>query len=78
MGTNAVCEFCVYNACFVFVFIIVKPGREVIEFLSCSTQLSTKLTILINVDISTFISMINTTSKSESKKKTLFFSILVL
>ena len=47
------------------------PGPEVIKLFSYSTQLSTKLILLINVkmptitivDILTFISMINTTSE---------------
>ena len=44
-------------------------GPEVIKLFSCSTQLSTKLILLINVKmltidgILTFISMINTTSE---------------
>ena len=43
------------------------PGPEVIKLFSCSTQLSTKFILLINVKmptivgILTFISMINTT-----------------
>ena len=47
-----------------------KPGFEVIKLFSCSTQLSTKFILLINVKmptivagILTFISMINTTSE---------------
>ena len=46
-----------------------SPGLEVIKLLSCSTQLSTKLIIFINVKmptivgILTFISMINKTTK---------------
>ena len=45
------------------------PGLEVIKHFSCSTQLSTKFILLINVKmptivgILTFISMINTTSE---------------
>ena len=39
-----------------------EPGTEVIKLFSCSTQLSTKFILLINVGIITFISMINTTS----------------
>ena len=44
-----------------------NPGCKVIKVFSCSTQLSTKFILLINVKmptiigISTFISMINTT-----------------
>ena len=46
-----------------------QPGTEVIKLFSCSTQLSTKFILLINVKmpsivgILTFISMINTTSE---------------
>ena len=46
-----------------------RPGSEVIKLFSCSTQLSTKLIMLINVKmptivgILTFISMINTRSE---------------
>ena len=46
-----------------------SPGSEVIKLFSCSTQLSTKFILLINVKmptivgILTFISMINTTSE---------------
>ena len=48
----------------------VRTGREVIKLFSCSTQLSTKFILLINVKmptivgILTFISRINTTSES--------------
>ena len=47
----------------------VQSGSEVIKLFSCSTQLSTKFILLINVKmpiivgIFTFISMINTTSE---------------
>ena len=62
------------------------PGSEVIFFFSCSTQLSTKFILLINVKmptivgILTFISMVNTTSESLKARKVssfqyfLFFS----
>ena len=46
-----------------------RPGPEVIKLFSCSTQLSTKFILPINVKmptifgILTFISMINTTSE---------------
>ena len=49
--------------------IYVKPGPEVINLFSCSTQLSTKFILLINVKmetivgIFTFINMINTLSE---------------
>ena len=49
---------------------ITHPGPEVIKLFSCSNQLSTKFILLINVKmptivgILTFISMINTTTKS--------------
>ena len=48
----------------------VNPGSEVIKLFPCSTQLSTKFILLINVKmptivgILTFFSMINTTSES--------------
>ena len=48
-------------------FIALRAGPEVIKLLPCSTQLSTKFILLINVkmptivDILTFISMINLT-----------------
>ena len=51
------------------------PGPEVIKLFSCSTQLSTKFILLINVKmpttvgILTFISMINTTSERFKAKK---------
>ena len=50
-------------------FITFRPGPEVIKLFSYSTQLSPKFILLINVKmptivgISTFISMINTTSE---------------
>ena len=50
-------------------FISLRPGPEVIKLLSCSTQLSTKFILLMNVKmptvvgILTFISMIVTTSE---------------
>ena len=46
-----------------------RPGPEVIKLFSCSTQLSMKFILLINVEMPTivgiliFISMINTTSE---------------
>ena len=45
-----------------------NPGPEVIKLFSCSTQLSTKIILLINVKmptigILTYISMINTASE---------------
>ena len=52
-----------------FACITSRPGPEVIKLFPCSTQLSTKLILLINikmptiVGILTFISMINTTSE---------------
>ena len=48
---------------------IINPGLEVLELFSCSTQLSPKFILLINVEmptivgILTFISRINTTSE---------------
>ena len=56
-------------------------GSEVIKLFPCSTQLSTKFILLINVkmptivDILTFISMIQ--YLRDIKQKTLLFSILV-
>ena len=56
-----------------------RTGPEVIFFFSCSTQLSTKFILLINVKmptivgILTFISMINTTSE---KLKAKYFFIV--
>ena len=50
-------------------FVASNSGPEVIKLLTCSTQLSTKFILLINVKmptivgILTFISMINTTSE---------------
>ena len=56
-----------------------RPGPEAIKKLSCSTQLSIKLIMLINVEmqstvgISTFISMINTKSKSLNERNIFIF-----
>ena len=53
----------------------VRPGPEVIKLFSCSTQLSTKFIMLINVKmptivgILTFISMLNATSESLKARK---------
>ena len=61
----------------------ILPGLEVIKKNSCSTQLSTKFILLINVKmptivgILTFISMINTTFERLKAKISLFVSILV-
>ena len=58
----------------------VRPGLKVIKLFSCSTQLSTKFIMLINVKmptivgILTFISMINTTSESLKASKVFIFS----
>ena len=64
--------------------IVAIPGPEVIQFFTCSTQMSMKFFLLINikmptiVGILTFISMINTSSESlKAKKIFCFFSILV-
>ena len=40
-----------------------ESGLEIIKLFSCSTQLSMKFILLINVGILTFISMINSTSE---------------
>ena len=55
--------------CFVQISSTGTPGPDVVKLFSCSTQLSTKLILLINdkmptiVGIFTFISMVNTTSE---------------
>ena len=57
-------------------------GHEVINFFSCSTQLSIKIILLLNVKVPTivgiftFISMINTTS--ERLKACVYFGIFSL
>ena len=54
---------------FFYFWVLLRPGPEVIKLFPCLTQLSTKFILLINVKmltivgISTFISMINTTSE---------------
>ena len=59
------------------------PGPEFIKLFPCSTQLSTKFILLINVKmptivgILTFISMINTTSESLKARNFSFVGILV-
>ena len=51
------------------IWVATKPGPEVIKLVPCSTQLSMKFILLINVKmpttvgILTFISMINTTAE---------------
>ena len=61
----------------------VSPGPEVIKLFSCSTQLSTKFILLINVKmptivgILTFISMINTHLRDLEQEISLFAGILV-
>ena len=61
----------------------IRPGLEVKKPFSCSTQLSTKIVLLINikmptiVGIFTFISMINTTSERLKAETSLFVIILV-
>ena len=60
-----------------------RSGPDVIKLFSCSTQLSTKYILLINikmptiVGISTFITMINKTSESLKARKVVIFSSLV-
>ena len=60
-----------------------RSGREVIKRFSCSTQLSTKFILLINVKMPTivgilkFISMINTTSARIKANTSLFVGNLV-
>ena len=47
-----------------------KPGPEVIKLFSCSTQLSTKFILFINVKmLTTCISMINKTSERHKARK---------
>ena len=63
--------------------IVACPIPEVIKFFSCSTQLSLKFILLINVKmptilgILTFMSRINTTSENFRERKILVFIILV-
>ena len=58
---------------------IMKPSPEVMKLFSCSTQLSSKFILLINVKmptivgILTFISMINTTSERLLQQETHLF-----
>ena len=58
-------------------------GHKVIKLFSCSTQLSKKLVLLINVKmqaivgIITFISMINTSSERLKARNSLLVGILV-
>ena len=60
-----------------------RPGPKDIKLFLCSTQLSTKCILLINVKmptivgILTFISMINTTSERLKARNSSFVSILV-
>ena len=66
-------SFCLILLC------VCVPGPEVIQFFSCSTQLSIKFIMLINVKmptivgILTFISMINTTYESLKVRKEFIF-----
>ena len=61
----------------------IRPGPEVIKLFSCSTELSTKFILLINVKmptivgVLTIISMINTTSERLKQESSLFVGILV-
>ena len=63
--------------------IVVFLGPEVMKLFSCSTQLSTKFILLINVKmptivgILTFISMINISSEILKSRNFFFVSILV-
>ena len=56
-----------------------KPGTEVIKLFSCSTQLSRKFILLINVKMPTivgiliFFSMINTTAEHLKARKVFTF-----
>ena len=61
-----------------------KSGQKVIKLLSCSTQLSTKFILLINVKmptyvgILTFISRINTPTWSLTARKLIIFQLSAL
>ena len=60
-----------------------SSGPDVKQLLSCSTELSSKFILLINVKmptivgILTFISMINTKSERDLKQESSFVDILV-
>ena len=59
-------------------FHCLQPGARVIKLFSCSTQMSMKFKVLINVKmptnvgILTFMSMINTISELKERKKKYF------
>ena len=58
---------------------LLRPGPEVIKLFACSTQLSMKFIMLINVKMPTsvviliFMSMINTTSEHLKARKVFIF-----
>ena len=54
---------------FNYTALTLRPGHEVIKLFLCSTQLSIKFIMLTIVGILTFISMIDTTSKSLKARK---------
>ena len=74
------CAICYsVNSCTKIDNVVVTPGPKVIQLFSCSTQLTMKFILLINVKMATifvgilkFISMINTTSE---RVKAINFSI---
>ena len=60
-------------------YLLIRPGPEVIKLLPCSTQLRTQFILLINVKmptivgILTFISMINTSYESLKARNSYHF-----
>ena len=64
-------------------FITSRPGPEVIKLFPCSTQLSTKFILFINVKmptavgILTFISMINTSYECLKQEIPIFFGVSI-
>ena len=56
----------------------VNSGPKVIKLYSCSTQLSTKFIMLINVKMPTIVGTLTFISRINNQEKSLFFSILVL
>ena len=79
------CWFCHDAAEITSMHDLKSPGPEVIKLFPCSTLLSTKFILLINVKmptivvILTFISMINTASEwLKAKKKTSLFVVILV
>ena len=76
------CFFCLSKPVYSVSLLLPSTGPEVIKLNSCTTQLSTKFILLINVKmptivgILTFISMINTTSETlQARNLLLYLSI---